>query len=210
MEGPLQLREEGGIPPAPFIEDVEEYMRGEEGVEQALKKTQAMYNQYKALEGKLMQHKANLKGKLPDIQQALDLVRHLASRRPEGGDEAATTTTTTSSSSSSTQVRAHFEVSEGLYARAVVEDVGHVGLWLGANVMVEYTCDEAALLLARNVANCKANLAGLDRDLDFIKDQITTTEVNIARIYNFDVKLRRASRASSSPPATSVSAAAST
>jgi len=169
-------------------------MRGEEGVEQALKKAQAMYNQYKALEGKLMQHKANLKGKLPDIQQALDIVRHLVAQgRPEEGSTTAT-------------VRTHFEVSEGLYARAEVADVKHVGLWLGANVMVEYTCDEAALLLARNVANCKANLAGLDRDLDFIKDQITTTEVNIARIYNFDVKLRRASRASLSSSATATSA----
>jgi hypothetical protein len=63
-----------------------------------------------------------------------------------------------------------------------------------ANVMVEYTFEEAIALLTKNVDNCRANLRTIEKDLDFIKDQITTTEVNIARIFNFDVKQRRAAR----------------
>jgi prefoldin subunit 5 len=61
--------------------------------------------------------------------------------------------------------------------------------------MVEYTFDEAIALLTKNVENCRANLITIEKDLDFIKDQITTTEVNIARIFNYDVKQRRAARA---------------
>lgn len=64
-----------------------------------------------------------------------------------------------------------------------------------ANVMVEYTFEEAIALLTKNLENCRANLRTMESDLDFIKDQITTTEVNIARIFNYDVKQRRAARA---------------
>ena len=63
-------------------------------------------------------------------------------------------------------------------------DTGKVGLWLGANVMVEYTYDDALVLLGKNLANAQAKIAETDGDMDFLKDQITTTEVNMARVYN--------------------------
>ncbi len=31
----------------------------------------------------------------------------------------------------------------------------------------------------------------VNEDLEFIRDQITAMEVNVARVYNYDVKLRR-------------------
>lgn len=37
---------------------------------------------------------------------------------------------------------ADFELSEGIYSRAKIEDSDSVCLWLGANVMLEYSCDE--------------------------------------------------------------------
>lgn len=37
---------------------------------------------------------------------------------------------------------ADFEVSEGIYSCARIEDYDYVCLWLGANVMLEYSCDE--------------------------------------------------------------------
>ena len=37
---------------------------------------------------------------------------------------------------------ADFEVSEGIYSQARIEDAGSVCLWLGANVMLEYSCQE--------------------------------------------------------------------
>ena len=53
-----------------------------------------------------------------------------------------------------------------------------------ANVMLEYTYEEALELLTKNLNNAVDTVESLDADLDFIKDQITTTEVNIARVYN--------------------------
>lgn len=57
--------------------------------------------------------------------------------------------------------------------------------------MVEYTFDEALQLLTKNLESAEYNLRELNEDLEFLKDQITTTEVNIARIFNYDVKQRR-------------------
>jgi hypothetical protein len=37
---------------------------------------------------------------------------------------------------------ADFEVSEGIYSQARIEDAESVCLWLGANVMLEYSCEE--------------------------------------------------------------------
>ena len=59
-----------------------------------------------------------------------------------------------------------------------------MGLWLGANLMVEYTYDEAIKLLGKNLANAELKIKETEDDMDFLKDQITTTEVNLARIYN--------------------------
>ena len=45
---------------------------------------------------------------------------------------------------------ADFEVSEGIYSRARIEDADSVCLWLGANVMLEYSCDEVPYFIPAN------------------------------------------------------------
>jgi hypothetical protein len=52
---------------------------------------------------------------------------------------------------------------------------------LQANVMLEYTLEEAHALLTRNGENARTNLRTLDEDLAFLRDQIVTTEVSIRR-----------------------------
>ena len=48
-----------------------------------------------------------------------------------------------------------------------------------ANVMLEYTYDEALELLTNNFTQASETVVSLENDLDFIKDQITTTEVTM-------------------------------
>jgi hypothetical protein len=96
---------------------------------------------------------------------------------------------------------ADFELSEGIYSRAKIEDTNSVCLWLGANVMLEYSCDEvidhpllvafafslalslfenlqANALLKKNLENAKGSLEVLICDLQFLRDQQTITQVN--------------------------------
>ncbi|KII62174.1 Prefoldin subunit 3 [Thelohanellus kitauei] len=62
-----------------------------------------------------------------------------------------------------------------------------VYLWLGANVMVEFSYEEARNILNENINDAKKLVEGIQTEMDLIKSKITTLEVNIARIHNFNV-----------------------
>ena len=112
---------------------------------------------------------------MPDIKKTLEIVRLLQQKSKEEEAERR-------------EMEANFLISDNIWARAKIpNDTGKVGLWLGANVMVEYSFEEALVLLERNLSNAMFRIQQTEDDIDFLKDQITTTEVNIARIYNQSV-----------------------
>ncbi|GLT32642.1 hypothetical protein SLA2020_072950 [Shorea laevis] len=167
--------ERRGIPAAQFVEDVETYL-SQSGfdVNSALAFLQERLQQYKLVEMKLLAQQRDLQAKIPDIEKCLDVVVTLQAKKGTG--EA---------------LIADFEVSEGIYSRARIEDTESVCLWLGANVMLEYSCEEATALLEKNLENAKSSLEVLIADLQFLRDQVTITQVTIARVYNWDVHQRR-------------------
>jgi prefoldin subunit 5 len=57
--------------------------------------------------------------------------------------------------------------------------------------MLEYTLEEALELLSSKLEGAETNLTNTEEDLEFLREQITTMEVNIARVYNWDVMQRR-------------------
>merc|ERR1711907_80584 len=140
-----------------------------------------MYSKYKFMEAQMAQHRQAVDGKRPEIKKSLAMLKTLIEKRDNDENTLST----------------QFELGNCLYANAdiPVNEDSRACLWLGANVMLEYTYDEAVELLSKNLEQANETLEGLDRDLDFIKDQITTTEVNIARVYNNDVRERRKAEA---------------
>jgi len=40
-------------------------------------------------------------------------------------------------------------------------------------------------------SGCARQLEAVAKDYDYVKDQLTTTEVSVARIYNYDVMHRK-------------------
>lgn len=44
----------------------------------------------------------------------------------------------------------YYSLADNIYTKATVDNTGTVCIWLGANVMVEYTYDEAIALLQQN------------------------------------------------------------
>ena len=70
-------------------------------------------------------------------------------------------------------------LSDQLFVNAKVPTTDKVCLWLGANVMLEYEIDEAEDMLKKNLTAAESQLHELDLDLDYLRDQITTTEVSI-------------------------------
>ena len=54
--------------------------------------------------------------------------------------------------------------------------------------MLEYELDEAEKLLSNNLSSSESILKEVVSDMEFLRDQITTTEVNMARVHNWNVK----------------------
>ena len=90
-----------------------------------------------------------------------------------------------------------FSLQDTLYAKALIKpaEVDEVYLWLGANVMVAYPLDEAEELLQGKLETAKKSLKAAEEDLEFLRVQITTLEVAIARVHNWDVGEKRRLRA---------------
>ena len=156
------------IPKVVFIENTEAWV--EKYTDDALfQQMMELYQKYQFMEQNLLRARQNLKVKLPDIKKTLEMVLMMKAKYE----------------SEAKAIDTNFLLSDNIWARAKVPNTtGKVGLWLGANVMVEYTYDEAIKLLGKNLANAEAKIKETEDDLDFLKDQLTTSEVNMARIYN--------------------------
>lgn len=82
-----------------------------------------------------------------------------------------------------------FELGDTLFAEATIaQDTHKVGLWLGAGLMLEYDLPEAIGFLEEKAEERRAELTKNEHDMDFVRRQITTTEVTVARIYNLIVR----------------------
>ncbi|KAF7534167.1 hypothetical protein G7054_g6485 [Neopestalotiopsis clavispora] len=167
-----------GIPYAPFVDKVEDYVTSREEVEGTLRQFQEMISKYQFMELNLQRRVAGLEDKMPDIQKTLETVRFLKTRT-EDSDPIDTT----------------FELNDTLYAKASIPPTDEVYLWLGANVMLSYPIDEAETLLEQKLSAAKQSLSNCEEDLDFLREQITTMEVAIARVYNWDVVQKRKDKA---------------
>ena len=61
--------------------------------------------------------------------------------------------------------------------------------------MLEYPLDAAEKLLKKNLDSAESSIQQIAFDLDFLRDQMTITEVTMARLYNWDVKKRQTNKA---------------
>eukprot|EP00112_Aurelia_sp_Birch-Aquarium-sp1_P012619 Seg2654.1 transcript_id=Seg2654.1/GoldUCD/mRNA.D3Y31 product="Prefoldin subunit 3" protein_id=Seg2654.1/GoldUCD/D3Y31 len=139
-------------------------MQKEEGnaAEGVLAKLDEQYQKYKFMEVNLIQKRLRLKSQIPDIRTTLDAIEYLKTKKD-----------------SSDPIKTQYLLSDQLYVNAEVPPTNTVCLWLGANVMLEYEIDEAASLLTKNIETAKGNLDDVENDINFLRDQITTTEVSI-------------------------------
>lgn len=120
----------------------------------------------------------SLRSKIPDIAKTLSTVQFLRAH-PAPLDT-------------------HYEVNDTVFAKARTlgsgEGKGEVYLWLGANVMLAYPLDEAEELLEGKLGAAKRSLEAAEEDAEFLRRQVTTLEVNTARLYNWEVTLKRRER----------------
>lgn len=117
-----------------------------------------------------------LSARIPELERSLESVKSLKEKKEQG----------------ITSGVVRYNLSDQIYAKAEVEyAVGTVNLWLGANVMLEYTYEEAVEFLQSKRDQADAELRQAAQDLAFVRDQVVTSEVNRSRIFNWDVRRKR-------------------
>lgn len=70
---------------------------------------------------------------------------------------------------------------------------GVVYLWIGAGTMIEYSFEEAIELLESQLVQTHSKITELADDLNFLRGNSITVEVNMARLFNHSVKLKKLS-----------------
>ena len=86
----------------------------------------------------------------------------------------------------------NFELNDTLYTKARLPEsqssLKTIHLWLGANVMLSYPVEEGLKLLREKKEEAEGIVKKCEEDLLYVRDQITTMEVNTARVYNLLVQ----------------------
>jgi len=133
---------ERGIPKVKFIEDINSFAKSfspPASAELLIGAFSDLFSKFKAYETNLSQKRLNYQQKIPEIEKSLSLVNHLKKKKDEGES-----------------VVTRYNLADTLYSKAEVDcSSGIVNLWLGANVMLEYTYDEAIELLSSKEKNAK-------------------------------------------------------
>ena len=171
-----------GIPEASFIEQVETVIKyPETQFDSTMSMFQQRLQQYKYMETSKRQQLADLQIKIPDIEKNLDVIKHIKQSKEQGD----------------TKMVTNYELNDTLYSKATVdiENLNSVYLWLGAEVMLEYNLEDATELLNERLKKNQEQLQIVKEDLEFLKENITTMEVNTARLYNWDVERRKKAKA---------------
>ncbi|OHS94227.1 Prefoldin subunit family protein [Tritrichomonas foetus] len=162
-----------GIPKAEFIEDIAAAAPTMEDAEKLFQSKQEILSKYRYLEQGLLEKQQSLKASRPDVVNNLTAVKKLSSQTCQNDPIT------------------HFQISDSVYGTAKLTQSKTVALWLGANLMVEYPYEEAEALLQTNLDNLDKQLAEIENNLVFLRDQIITTEVTVSRLTNHIISTRR-------------------
>ena len=133
---------ERSIPKTKFIDDIDMFSGSFDppaSPELLIGAYSDLHSKFKQIEQQLTEKKAHREKSLPEIEKSIKLVRHLKQKK-EDGDSVIT----------------RYNLADIVYAKAEVEcSQGTVNLWLGADVMLEYTYEDALELLTTKESKAK-------------------------------------------------------
>ncbi|MFH4977987.1 hypothetical protein AB6A40_004696 [Gnathostoma spinigerum] len=176
MAGGEEVISKRGIPATEVMEDVGEFLRkeGDISVEEGVKRIEESYRKYKFVEQQMVAQIERVSASLPDLKESLKILDQLEEQKKN-----------------EKPFEMLYLLSDQLFTKVRVDNPEKVHLWLGANVMVEYSLSEARAIIEKNLRQAENVIEEITKELDFVKDQITTTEVNIAHVYNYGVQQKR-------------------
>ncbi len=183
-----------GIPEAIFIKSIEDFLNPKtctsDDVNNFLKELQMRIQQYKFMEESKNSTLKGLETKIPDVSKTLEFCKFLKEKHDKLVENA------DSAEEDDKKLEVNYQLNDTVYSKAEIDvkDASSVRLWLGANLMVEYPIDEAIAMLSKRLEDTKKNKQATLEDLEYLRSNITTMEVNTARVYNWDVQRRRSEK----------------
>jgi prefoldin subunit 5 len=165
------------LPTVEFVEDVDSFMNLPANANNAaltLKREEDMRTRLKMLEANNVDTKKRLQSQTEELTKTLEMLSEIKRRKIQNEE-----------------MSTHFRFADHVFLKAKVPPADKIGLWLGANVMLEFDLEEGETLLKEKSAKAAESLKMTNALIDAVRELVTTTEVNMARIYNWDVKRRQ-------------------
>ena len=159
-----------GIPAAEFYPNIEDVVKTPEEATSLLIQKQQDLKNYKSIEYQLVEKRQRLLKNRPGVQGDLDAVKRIGKMTDQG------------------ETKCQFPLADSLYSTAVLDKTSRVALWLGANLLVEYTLEEAQQIYQESLDSLDKQLKETEEAMMFARNQITVTEVAVTRLANFIAK----------------------
>ncbi|EKE42791.1 hypothetical protein ENUP19_0054G0063 [Entamoeba nuttalli] len=156
----------------PVIPDVKKYVQEKGGMEQAIRSIEDTYKNLKFFLDVVSQRKTTLIEKVDETQSTLKYVILLEEKTND-------------------QVKTKFEISNGLYLPVTINKPKTVNLWIGANVMMEYSFDEAKKMLNENIKTTQDRIEKLEIDRKHLTTEISKMEDLIKQIVDASIALQK-------------------
>jgi prefoldin subunit 5 len=161
-----------GIPRAPFAEDPSLLISPGDTLEMTLQRIAELTSKYRMMEGNLEIKRDRAQARLVELERGIDAIDMIQGHPSD-------------------QVEFEYELADTLYAHALITDKSRVGIYLGANVIMECSGKEAVEMLSEKAKEMKRVMKETEDILFFLREQITTCEVSQARLYNVAMRQRR-------------------
>ncbi|CAL6093790.1 Prefoldin_subunit 3 [Hexamita inflata] len=160
-----------GIPRAVFFENVATFVANCGDVSHSILDLENKLAQYNLMFQSLDNQRNTLRNSLPSLHNTLESLEFVQ----EKGED----------------VIFYHQLVDGIYVKARINNNKKVGIFLGSNVMVDYTVEEAKNLIQENIRNVEKQIKDCELNLEFLKEQITIIEVSVSRVFNYDVQQRK-------------------
>ncbi|ORM42002.1 putative prefoldin subunit 3 [Babesia sp. Xinjiang] len=169
------------VPAAKYVADIEKLV-GTRDPAVVTNSGKELLAKYRFMEKSMVAKLTALHNKVPELRDALTIIEHIEKQGSDGNGD----------------IYTYFKVSDTLYSEARIASTKTIFLWLGANTMVEYPVGEATALLKDQLKVALESIEDIKSDLEWIRTQITATEVTVARLHNYGVMKKSSAGASSS------------
>uniref|UniRef100_A0AC35FJ39 Prefoldin subunit 3 n=1 Tax=Panagrolaimus sp. PS1159 TaxID=55785 RepID=A0AC35FJ39_9BILA len=162
-----------------FKTDVEEYLKENKlSIEEAQQRVNTNLRKYKVVEQNLTAQKEKIEENEPEFAVGRELLAKMKEALEDENYE--------------WPMEIQYPLAEQIYAKAYVDKFETLTIVLGTGSFADITIEEADKMFTKNLNDINRLTSQLAEEIDFIKDQVTTSEVNVAHLYNYNVNLKKA------------------